>query len=80
MSVCPPKIASERKELRTLNFANRLLLAISRPVLEMGPIGPQTLIPTIKTKLVYRNLGNMESPIRTKFDIVMITLSHLVTI
>ena len=55
MSVCPSvviTIASERKELWTSNFANRLL-AIGRLVLKIGP----------------QDLGHMECPIRTKFDI-----------
>ena len=63
------KIASERKELQTVHFANRLLLAIGRSVLKLGCISPQDLVPPI-TKPVYRDLGHMESPIRTKFNIL----------
>ena len=59
-------IASERKELQTSNFANWLLLAIGRLVLKMGYIGLQD---TTGTKAVYRDIGHMESPIRTKFNI-----------
>ena len=72
LPVCPAvviTIASERKELRISNFANRPLLAIGRLVLQMGYIGPQDPVPPIVVESVYWDLGHMESPIRTKFNI-----------
>ena len=59
-------VTSERKELRTSHFANRLLLAIGRLVLKMGYIGPHDLA---APKPVDWGLGLMERPIRTKFNI-----------
>ena len=51
----------------TSNYENRLLLANGRSVLKKGYIGPQDLVPTIKTKPVFRDLGHMERPIHTKY-------------
>ena len=71
MSVCPSvvnTIASEHKELQTLK-CYRLLLPIRWLVLKIGYIGPQNLVPPISTQLVYRDLGHMETAIRTKFDV-----------
>ena len=35
----------------------------------MGYIDPQDLVPAIETKPVHRDLGHMETAIRTKFDV-----------